>query len=93
MHDILEDTDTTVEDLLEDGIPEKIVNTVKLLTRTSDETYHEYLEKLKPNPIAKEVKLADLADNLNLNQLNTSVNDSNSSLIKCYKKVVAFLES
>lgn len=93
MHDILEDTDTTAEDLLEDGIPEKIVNAVKLLTRTSDETYHEYLEKLKPNPIAKELKLADLADNLNLNRLNTSVNDSNSSLIKRYKKAVAFLES
>jgi Guanosine polyphosphate pyrophosphohydrolases/synthetases len=90
LHDILEDTDTTAEDLLKDGIPESVVTAVEKLTRTSDETYKEYLIRLKSNPIAREVKLADLADNLDLSRLNDA-REENSSLVKRYRKAVEFL--
>ncbi len=93
LHDVLEDTDITADDLLKDGIPVSVVETVQLLTRTQDETYAEYLEKLKSDPIAKEVKLADLADNMNLDRLNDSSDKSNFSLLRRYKKAVIFLES
>jgi (p)ppGpp synthase/HD superfamily hydrolase len=91
LHDILEDTDTTTEDLLKNGVSQEIVDAVVLLTRTPDETYHEYLVKLKPNPIAKEVKLADLSDNLNLDRLNEADAGKSNSLVKRYKKAVEYL--
>lgn len=63
LHDTIEDTYVTPDYLLENGIPEKIVEVVELLTKKDDETYEEYLRKVKQNPLAKAVKLADLAHN------------------------------
>lgn len=93
LHDILEDTDTTVQDLRNDGVSENVIEAVTLLTRTDDETYRQYLEKLKPNKIARQVKLADLRDNLDPTRLNDPEKDRNSSLMKRYQKAVEFLNS
>ena len=53
----------TAEYLLEKGISRHIVEAVQLLTKSEDEEYESYLRRVKENPLAKQVKLADLADN------------------------------
>ena len=63
LHDTIEDTDVTAEHLLEKGIPKHIVEAVQLLTKPEDEEYESYLRRVKENPLAKQVKLADLANN------------------------------
>ena len=65
LHDVLEDSDMTHRDLQKAGISEPIVEAVLLLTRGS-ETYTEYIDILraKKNPLALEVKIADLRDHL-----------------------------
>ena len=63
LHDTIEDTDVTAEYLLEKGIPKHIVEAVQLLTKPEDEEYESYLRRVKENPLAKRVKLADLANN------------------------------
>ena len=63
LHDTIEDTDVTAECLLEKGIPKHIVEAVQLLTKPEDEEYESYLRRVKENPLAKQVKLADLANN------------------------------
>ena len=63
LHDTIEDTDVTAEYLLEKGIPKHIVEAVQLLTKPEDEEYESYLRRVKENPLAKQVKLADLANN------------------------------
>ena len=63
LHDTIEDTDVTAEYLIEKGIPEDIVKVVQLLTKPENEDYESYLRRVKENPLAKQVKLADLAHN------------------------------
>ena len=64
LHDILEDTSVTVADLREHGIPERVVDAVGVLTHLDSLTYEEYIEEVDGDNLAREVKLADLADNL-----------------------------
>jgi hypothetical protein len=64
LHDVLEDSDVTVEELREKGMPREVVDAVIALTRTPDVSYEAYIERVAVNPIAREVKLADVRDNL-----------------------------
>ena len=63
LHDTIEDTDVTADYLLERGIPKELVDAVVLLTKPKDEEYESYLRRVKENPMAKAVKLADLKHN------------------------------
>lgn len=71
LHDIIEDTDITENYLLKIGLSKRIVDAVVALTRSEDMDYQEYIKNLSSNPLAKEVKLADLEHNMNLKRLPT----------------------
>ena len=64
LHDILEDTEDTEQDLLASGFPVDVVEAVKILTRTKDVPYEEYLKRIKKNDLARSVKVADMLHNL-----------------------------
>jgi (p)ppGpp synthase/HD superfamily hydrolase len=64
LHDILEDTDTTEDDLLSFGISPEVVGIVEILTRTKQDKYFDYINRIKINPVATYIKLADIDDNL-----------------------------
>lgn len=71
LHDIIEDTDITEDYLLKIGLSKRIVDAVVELTRSKDIDYQEYIKNLSSNPLAKEVKLADLEHNMDLKRLPT----------------------
>ena len=71
LHDIIEDTDITEDYLLKIGLSKRIVDAVVALTRSEDIDYQEYIKNLSSNPLAKEVKLADLEHNKDLKRLPT----------------------
>lgn len=62
LHDTVEDTDVTIEDLCKE-FPCEITDAIKLMTHSDGTDYFEYVKAIKDNPIAKKVKLADLAHN------------------------------
>jgi (p)ppGpp synthase/HD superfamily hydrolase len=62
LHDVVEDTDVTLEDLRSD-FPEEVVEAVRLLTHDDAVSYFDYVREIKKHPVAKKVKLADLAHN------------------------------
>ena len=62
LHDVVEDTDVTLDDLRKD-FPEEVVEAVRLLTHEEGVPDVEYLTAIKANPIALKVKLADNAHN------------------------------
>lgn len=64
LHDVLEDTDITEQQLSDKGISDDIITAVKLLTKKKDQSYQSYLSELKKNDIAKTVKIYDMIDNL-----------------------------
>ena len=70
LHDVLEDTELTIEDLRKEGFTEKQLEAVQLMTRTKDIPYMEYVKRLADNPVAREVKLADLRHNMDRSRLS-----------------------
>ena len=88
LHDILEDTDITRNDLLNYGFSEEIVIAVEILTKPKNQKYIDYIENIKKNDIATKVKLIDLKHNMNLTRLpEISDNDLKRTIkyIKAYK--------
>ena len=70
MHDVVEDTTYTFDDLLQMGFPTKVVDALRLLTHGKDVPYMDYVEALKDDPIARAVKVADLRHNSDLSRLD-----------------------
>lgn len=66
LHDVVEDTDYTLEDLRQMGFGEQVLEALALLTHDPKVPYMEYVAAIKENEIAKAVKLADLAHNSDL---------------------------
>ena len=62
LHDVVEDTDVTIETLAKD-FPSEVIDVLKLLTHKEDVPYLDYVRAIKQNPIAVKVKLADIAHN------------------------------
>lgn len=83
LHDVIEDSNITANDLLLDGIPKNVVDIVIILTRSKEETYFEYIKRVSKNVDATRIKLEDLKNNLESCKSQT--------LIKRYKKAQAFL--
>ncbi len=70
LHDILEGSDFTANDLLKIGFSTTTVETIVCLSRHTDETYDEFIQRVKRSPKAVKVKKADLEDNLDVTRLN-----------------------
>ncbi len=66
LHDVIEDSDWTLDGLLGEGFSEDIVSVVDSLTRREGEDYEGYIERLLGDARASRIKLLDLKDNLNL---------------------------
>ena len=69
LHDIIEDTPVTFDDLRREGFAPEIVEAVRALTKFKGETRVEAATRIARNPIAREVKLADIADNMDLSRI------------------------
>lgn len=64
LHDVIEDTDISRDNLINMGFPKPIVDTVELLSRKPNERYENYISRIETNPQAVRIKIADLRDNL-----------------------------
>lgn len=97
LHDVVEDTSITLNDLRGHGFPEDVVEAVKLLTHSkpkmNDSEYEEYIKAISENPIAKEVKLADLIHNSDLSRLpvNKCTDKEAAARVKRYEKAIKLL--
>ncbi|MBP3412929.1 MAG: bifunctional (p)ppGpp synthetase/guanosine-3',5'-bis(diphosphate) 3'-pyrophosphohydrolase [Oscillospiraceae bacterium] len=90
LHDVVEDTDYTLEDLKEMGFSPEVLEAVALLTHEKHVPYMEYLAAIKPNPIARAVKLADLAHNSDPTRPN-EITDWMRNRWELYKSAKSFL--
>ena len=70
LHDVIEDTHWTFEDLEKEGFSKDVIDALKCVTKTSeDEDYEEFITRVKINPLAVTVKLNDLTDNLDIKRM------------------------
>ncbi len=70
LHDVLEDSDWTTEALRACGLPEAVLAALDCLTHRDGEPYEGFIARVAANPIARQVKLADLEDNMDLRRLD-----------------------
>ena len=87
LHDTIEDTDVTADYLVEMGIPRDLVDVVELLTKPKGEPYETYLRRVKENPMAKQVKLADLAHNTDESRI-AGLNEARRKKYEMAKQIV-----
>lgn len=85
LHDVVEDTAITLEDLLIRGYSNEVVNAVEALTRRSDESYEAFIERISQNRLATRVKLADLEHNMDVRRLS-SVTERDLSRLEQYRQ-------
>ena len=89
LHDVVEDTDITLDDLAKE-FPKEVIDALKLLTHQKGVPYMDYVAKIKTNDIAKAVKIADLKHNSDLTRLDC-ITDKDLERIKKYQKALELL--
>ncbi|EJP18886.1 HD domain protein [Streptococcus oralis SK304] len=90
LHDVIEDSSVTAEELLNAGLPETVVTAVQILSKKKGQDYQTYLKTVKSNPLARAVKLADLKHNSDLSRLET-ITDKDLGGLEKYKKAIDYL--
>lgn len=85
LHDVIEDSSFTANDLRKAGIPESVVVAVTLLTRTDDVAPIDYYAGIRTDQMALAVKLADLADNTDPERLERLPADTQDRLRSKYR--------
>lgn len=90
LHDVVEDSAWTLEGLRKEGFPPEVLAAVDALTRREGEAYDDYLQRVKQNPLATEVKLRDLEDNINALRL-AELDEHHCKSLQRYHRAFRFL--
>ena len=90
LHDVLEDTDITIEDLTRIGISDRQIAALKLLCHDDSVPYLEYVQAIRVDPIARKVKLADLHHNSDLTRLNV-ITIQDIERVEKYKQAIEMI--
>jgi (p)ppGpp synthase/HD superfamily hydrolase len=69
LHDVVEDSDWTLEQLRLEGFSEEVLQAVECLTNRDGGSYDDFIARVKTNAIARQVKIADLEDNMNVKRI------------------------
>ena len=85
MHDIVEDTDITLDDLRNEGFSEQVISAIECVTKGEKEDYDSFIERISRNALAIQVKLADINDNMDLSRLS-NVTEKDLERVEKYKK-------
>lgn len=92
LHDVVEDSAVTLDDLRASGFPQVVIEAVALLTRKGTDTYEQFVQKIKPHPLARRVKMADLRDNLRIDRIPHPT-DADMARLEKYKNALNYLEA
>lgn len=92
LHDVVEDSDWTLERLRNEGFSEIILQAIDAVSRRPDEDYNEFIVRASKNSIGSRVKLADLEDNSDLSRL-TEVTDRDLARLRKYQRGIAILQA
>ena len=86
LHDVVEDSDWTFEQLVADGFSEEVIEALRCITKLSDaEPYDKFIARIKKNKLAVAVKLNDLSDNMDIRRL-PYLSDKDVKRLKRYLK-------
>jgi (p)ppGpp synthase/HD superfamily hydrolase len=90
LHDVVEDTKVTIDDLKREGFGENVLSGVLCVTHRRDEPYADYVVRCKHHPIARQVKLADLIDNTRLDRCILRVERVERDLARMHRYLLSY---
>lgn len=90
LHDVVEDTSTSIDDLRKEGFSEKVLAAVIAITQNKGETKANYIERIRENPLAIRVKLNDLEDNMDIRRL-PEISDTDVERLRKYLQIYRLL--
>ena len=90
LHDVIEDTDLTLDYLIEEGYPDNIIKAIDAITRRPEEDYGHYIKRVKENPLAKCIKIEDLKHNMDLRRIKNPT-DSDFQRVERYRLAMEIL--
>jgi len=91
LHDVIEDSEITADQLLAEGIPAEVVEAVQYLSGNENEEYPEFVARAKKNTLATKVKIADIEDNIDVLRL-ASLDEYDLARITKYHSAWRFLK-
>jgi (p)ppGpp synthase/HD superfamily hydrolase len=91
LHDVVEDTNWTFEQLAQEGFPKPIIEALSAVTKKKAEDYEDFVKRSGQNPIGRTVKLADLEDNMDLRRM-AEVAEKDLPRLQKYVKAWAYLK-
>ena len=92
LHDVVEDSSYSLEDLKKEGFPANVIEAVDILTKRDGDSYDSYLEKVKKNDLARKVKIADMSHNLDRSRIK-DISEKDLKRFEKYEKSLKFLNS
>ncbi len=93
LHDVVEDTPITLSDLKKEGFPAEAIEAVRLLTKQDGIPYDVYIQRVKENPIARAVKIADIQHNMDLSRVGFTEATAPDHYLTRRKKYARALET
>ena len=91
LHDVVEDTDYTLQDLEDMGFPPAVLDAIDLMTHREGVPYMEYVAAIQTNPLARIVKMADLRHNSNITRVDNPT-EKDYARVEKYRQAMALLE-
>src|SRR6266853_976208 len=85
LHDVVEDTDWTFQDLKREGVSAPVIKALKCVTKKQGEAYENFVRRSASNPLARRIKLADLEDNMDLRRMSVITEADRARLQKYVK--------
>lgn len=86
LHDVVEDTEVSFEQLAQEGYSAEIIAALDGVTRRENESYSQFIERSLQNPISRRVKLADLEDNMNIRRLPVEFTKRDHERLQRYRR-------
>lgn len=90
LHDAIEDSPLSLDDLAAAGIPVEAITAIDCLTKRDGEVYADYLQRVAANPLARQVKLADLRDNMDITRL-PALGEAELQRLRKYQEAYRYL--
>ncbi len=93
LHDVIEDSEVTLEDIRKEGFSEEVITVLDCLTKRDGESYEEFIDRIIKNKTASSVKLSDLSDNMNPSRITNPTDRDEERMEKYFEAVKKILKA
>lgn len=90
LHDVVEDSEVTFEDLEREGFSAEVINGLRAVTKVEGESYEDFVARAALDPVGKAVKLADLMENSDLSRI-AEPSQKDLERVAKYGRAIAYL--